>query len=212
MNACISFSSTPSRAARAGSAQSSASGIEPKRSSACARPAVVPYAPHEDAPTLKTCVAPGANSTSIGTSGAGSRSPRSRPGAETKKSSRWSSPPAVWTSMKPPAPGPVSGDSQTNDISTAATTASTALPPSRSTFAPASAVSGCPAATTPFTRATLCGDDYRLGGRNSGTSTSSMPPRWARALTTRGSRPAVRSTCSRSRSTSRRERRRWSSP
>ena len=52
--------------------------------------------------------------------------------------------------MKPPAPGPVSGDSATNDISTAATAASTALPPSRRTSAAASAVSGCPAATTPL--------------------------------------------------------------
>src|ERR671914_2504728 len=52
--------------------------------------------------------------------------------------------------MKPPAPGPVSGDSATNDMSTQATAASTALPPSRSTSAPACAVSGWPAATTPF--------------------------------------------------------------
>jgi hypothetical protein len=44
--------------------------------------------------------------------------------------------------MKPPAPGPVSGDSVTNDISTAATAASTALPPERSAAAPASAVTG----------------------------------------------------------------------
>ena len=51
------------------------------------------------------------------------------PGAATKKSSRWFSPDEVCTSMKPPAPGPVSGDSATNDISTAATAASTALPP-----------------------------------------------------------------------------------
>ena len=91
---------------------------------------------------MNRCIAPSANSTSIGTSGAGSRRPSPRPGAATKKSSRWLSPPAVWTSMKPPAPGPVSGDSATNDMSTAATAASTALPPSRSTSAPASAVSG----------------------------------------------------------------------
>ena len=51
--------------------------------------------------------------------------------------------------MKPPAPSPVSGLSVTNDVSTAATAASTALPPSRRTRAPASAVSGCPAATAP---------------------------------------------------------------
>ena len=57
--------------------------------------------------------------------------------------------------MKPPAPGPVSGDSATNDISTAATAASTALPPARSASAPASAVSGWPAATTPLIGASL---------------------------------------------------------
>ena len=59
--------------------------------------------------------------------------------------------------MKPPAPGPVSGDSATNDISTAPTAASTALPPSRRIWAPASAVSGCPAATTPLMQAMLMG-------------------------------------------------------
>src|SRR5205823_12018263 len=36
-----------------------------------------------------------------------------------------------------------------NEVSIAATAASTALPPARSTSAPARAVSGCPAATTP---------------------------------------------------------------
>ena len=79
---------------------------------------------------------------SIGVRSAGSSSRIPRPGAATKKSSRWSSPPAVWTSMKPPAPGPVNGDSATHDISTAATAASTALPPARSTSAPARAVTG----------------------------------------------------------------------
>ena len=52
--------------------------------------------------------------------------------------------------MKPPAPKPVSGLSIANEVSTAQTAASTALPPSRSALAPASAVKGCPAATTPF--------------------------------------------------------------
>src|SRR3954470_12780746 len=93
--------------------------------------------------------------TFAGVSGAGSILSSPFPGAATKKSSRWSSPPAVWMSMKPPAPGPVSGDSATNDISTAATAASTAFPPSRSTSAPACAVSGCPAATTPRMALTL---------------------------------------------------------
>src|SRR3954463_2964287 len=98
---------------------------------------------------LKRWIASAVNSTSIGSSGAGDGSSSPFPGAATKKSSRWSSPPAVCTSMNPPAPGPVSGDSVTNDMRTHATAASTAFPPSRSTSAPAWAVSGCPAATTP---------------------------------------------------------------
>ena len=53
--------------------------------------------------------------------------------------------------MKPPAPNPVSGLSTANEARTEAIAASTALPPARSTRAPASAVSGWPAATTPFT-------------------------------------------------------------
>src|SRR4051812_10317753 len=91
---------------------------------------------------------------SIGVSSAGSASPSPRPGAATKKSSRWSSPPAVWTSMKPPAPGPVRGGSATQDMRTAATAASTALPPARRTSAPARAVTGWPAAITPRMRGT----------------------------------------------------------
>src|SRR5262245_21299336 len=51
--------------------------------------------------------------------------------------------------MNPPAPNPVSGLSVTNEVRTAATAASTAFPPWRSTAAPASAVSGWPAATAP---------------------------------------------------------------
>src|SRR5947209_17104622 len=107
---------------------------------------------------LKICVASSENSTAIGCSAAGSAPSSPFPGAATKKSSRWSAPSAVWTSMKPPAPGPVSGDSVAHDISTAATAASTALPPARSTSAPACAVSGWPAATTPFMALRLAGD------------------------------------------------------
>ena len=55
--------------------------------------------------------------------------------------------------MNPPAPNPVSGLSTAKEASTAQTAASTALPPSRSTAAPASAVNGWPAATTPSHRA-----------------------------------------------------------
>src|SRR5438046_809357 len=53
--------------------------------------------------------------------------------------------------MNPPPPGPVSGLSTTQDANAAAMHASTALPPSSSTEAPASAVSGCPAAIAPRT-------------------------------------------------------------
>src|SRR6185437_5531016 len=53
-------------------------------------------------------------------------------------------------------------------MSTAATAASTALPPARSTSAPARAVTGCPAATTPDTPTTLRhprNADSRASGR-----------------------------------------------
>src|SRR3954452_5643000 len=152
--ACIGTTCTPSRAARAGALVRALSSTVPKRSSVSASPSVVPYAPHEAGPTLKRWTASSEKRTSIGTSAAGSRSSSPMPGAATKKSSRWFSPRA-WTTMKPPAPGPVSGDSATNDMSTAATAASTALPPARSTSAPASAVSGWPAATTPLIGASL---------------------------------------------------------
>ena len=73
------------------------------------------------------------------------------PGTATKKSSRLSIPSrARWTSMKPPPPGPVSGLSATHETNAAAMHASTAFPPSARIRAPASAVSGWPAATAPF--------------------------------------------------------------
>ena len=58
--------------------------------------------------------------------------------------------PGSATSMNPPAPSPVSCGSATNETAMAASAASTALPPARRICAPASAVSGWPAATTPF--------------------------------------------------------------
>ena len=57
--------------------------------------------------------------------------------------------------MKPPPPGPVNGLSHTQETHAAATHASTALPPASSTRAPASAVSGWPAATAPRMHRTL---------------------------------------------------------
>ena len=74
-----------------------------------------------------------------------------RSGTATKKSSscvRASA--AVCTSRKPPPPGPVSGLSQIQETPAAAMHASTAFPPARRISAPASAVSGCPAANAPL--------------------------------------------------------------
>src|SRR4051812_6618494 len=65
--------------------------------------------------------------------------------------------------MKPPAPGPVSGDSATNDISTAATAASTALPPSRRTSARACGGGGGRAATAPRMGPSLLAAGNELG-------------------------------------------------
>src|SRR5262249_29338526 len=90
---------------------------------------------------------------------------RPRPGKATKKSrsrSVWSD--ARCTSMKPPAPGPVSGLSATHETKAAAMHASTALPPSARISAPACAVSGCPPATAPFMRRGYSERRGRLGG------------------------------------------------
>ena len=78
---------------------------------------------------MKICTASGEKATSTGTSGAGWGSSSPWPGVPTKKSRRWLSPPGEVTSMNPPAPGPVSGASAAKETSTAATAASTALPP-----------------------------------------------------------------------------------
>src|SRR6185369_12260521 len=90
------------------------------------------------------------NETSTAISGARAERLAPRPGASTKKSSSTGSPSAGATSMNPPAPSPVSSGSATNEVSIAASAASTALPPARRISAPAEAVSGWPAATTPL--------------------------------------------------------------
>src|SRR5579884_1707813 len=100
---------------------------------------------------LNTCTA-SPNDTVTGMSSERVRWSAPRPGASTKKSSSTGSRPGATTSMYPPAPSPVSSGSHTNEASIAARAASTALPPPRSTSAPACAVSGCPAATTPSWR------------------------------------------------------------
>src|SRR5258708_16501398 len=64
--------------------------------------------------------------------------------------------------MYPPAPRAVSSGSAENEVITAATAASTALPPAPRTSAPARAVSGWPAATTPRAATALSlGDELR---------------------------------------------------
>src|SRR5581483_9119166 len=101
-------------------------------------------------------------------------------GTATKKSSRCVRPRAAsCTSRKPPPPGPVSGLSHTQDTAAAATHASTALPPSRSTRAPASAVSGCPAAIAPgmlgaYSRPPATSTRARAAPRGAGPRPSSL--------------------------------------
>ena len=95
-NACSSITSTPSRARRAGPAASSDSATVPNRSRAATSPAGVPGTPHDAAPTWKTWIAVGVKWTGIGTSSE-PRSPRSAPGAATKKSSTTSSEPVCTT-------------------------------------------------------------------------------------------------------------------
>jgi hypothetical protein len=69
-------------------------------------------------------------------------SPSGALGAWKKQSSMVVRPLGSWTSAKPPPAGPVSGPSVTKAVNAAVKSASTALPPSRRTRAPASAVSG----------------------------------------------------------------------
>jgi hypothetical protein len=81
--------------------------------------------------------------TSIASISARSCSGAPRPGTATKQSkTRVERSLARCTSMKPPAPGPVSGLSVTHEANDAAMHASTAFPPSARTRAPASAVNG----------------------------------------------------------------------
>ena len=122
--------------------------MRPNRAVASWIPAGVPYVPTDAAPMLNTWMA-SPNETVIGISSARASGSPPRPGASTKKSSSTGVWPGAATSMYPPAPKPVSNGSVANDASIAPAAASTALPPSRSTSAPACAVSGWPAAITP---------------------------------------------------------------
>src|SRR5436190_10340962 len=144
-------SSTPSRASSIAGAKRSAHGSDPYARWASSSPSAAPGTAHEAAPIRNTWVDPPEKSTSTASISRSARSRRPRPGMATKKSrTRVEQSRARWTSMKPPAPGPVRVPSETQETRAAATAASTAFPPSRSTRAPASAVSGWPAATAPL--------------------------------------------------------------
>src|SRR3954462_563302 len=69
-----------------------------------------------------------------------------------------------------------------------ATAASTALPPSRSTSAPAAAVSGWPAATTPLMAPMLCA----LAGQRGALRLARVPPPHDVALQRQGRRRYLR--------------------
>ena len=149
MYASIGVTVTPSRAWRTPGSTSRENGIEPKRSAASQSPAGTPGTPHDAGPMLNTCGA-SSNRISIATSSPRADGSRPRPPASTKKSSNASSPAAVCASRKPPPPSAVSGLSTASEASTAQIAASNALPPSRRTSAPASAVSRMPGSDNAF--------------------------------------------------------------
>ena len=107
---------------------------------------MLPGTAHEPGPTRKTWVCE--PSKTIVTSVGSSRMPLGTVAKKSRTRVRRSR--AVWTSMKPPPPGPVSGLSVAHEAKPAATQASTAFPPRSRTRDPTSAVSGWPAAIAPF--------------------------------------------------------------
>src|SRR5829696_7072873 len=136
---CWGVITTPSRAVAIAGSKSVAHGTRPYARCALSSPATTPGVATEETPI------PIASISLIG-------SARPAPGIETKKSRRREWPSfARWTSRKPPPPGPVSVLSATQETKAAPRQASTALPPSARMRAPASAVSGCPAAMAPLT-------------------------------------------------------------
>ena len=186
----------PSRASCAAGAASSSSGIVPQRSIASHTPAGVPYTPQEAGPMWNTCSA-SPKDTSIACSSAArppSRRPRAAWAPATKKSSSAGSLPPAGDEHVAAGAEPRQQRLGTNDVSIAATAASTALPPSRSTRAPASRRQRMPGrddsllssrslqSDSTAWRATSVRDapalDQRFG-MNSGTSSSSTarPPR-----------------------------------
>src|SRR5215216_4796275 len=145
--ACVGVTSTPSRASAIAGSISSAHGREPNCRQAVSSPSGTPGTATDAGPMWYGTTAPLEKSMSSASMAAGSTPP---PGTATKKSSRRVvRSRARWMSMNPPPPAPVSGDSATHDAKHAATAASIALPPSLSTRAPTSAVTGWPAAMAP---------------------------------------------------------------
>ena len=108
-----------------------------KRPWTTSSPASSPGTATDPSPTWNTCVPESPKSMS-----SSSISPRLASGTPKKQSSIVVAPVGSCTSANPPPAGPVSGPSATKAVNAAARSASTALPPSRRTRAPASAVSG----------------------------------------------------------------------
>ena len=152
MYACIGVTVTPSRAWRTPARPARENGIEPNRWAASQSPAGTPGTPHDAGPMLKTCGV-SSNRTSTATS-----SPRAAgiepacPRPRRRSRAGGPRPRRCGRAGSRRRRGAVSGLSAANEVSTAQIAASNALPPSRSTSAPASAVSRWPAATTPVLR------------------------------------------------------------
>src|SRR5918992_5217627 len=158
--ACSRVTTTPSRARAIASSNSVGHGARPNSRCALSRPATTPGTAADAAPIPNDCVVEPKSTSIQSMSPAGPAIPA--PGTVTKKSSNLDRPSlARCTSRKPPPPGPVSVLSATQDTNAAARQASTAFPPSASTRAPASAVSGWPAAIAPFTAPRLALQERR---------------------------------------------------
>ncbi len=94
---------------------------------------------------LKTCETESVNSTGAGDELRRSAPCPGPPRRLDEEVEQRPSDPVEWTSMKPPPPSPVSELSAANDVSTAATAASTALPPCRSAHGAGLGGGGMPA-------------------------------------------------------------------
>ena len=149
MYACSALSGTPARAIAAAGAARSAAGIEPQRSTAAARPggrAVRAARRRPDVEDLRR-VAEG----HLGRQEVGAVAPGRRRGRAPRRRSRAASAPRPRPrrACSRRRPGRSAAARRPTTRAPRATAASTALPPSRSTRAPASALIGWPAATMP---------------------------------------------------------------